>query len=104
MIVYPATDISTSNTTTIACNIMPPLCGKILHGFYNAAVDQTTHDDEQWRHNKDYVEPNYQPAYHPSQARHSLPSAKAFKSISLITSRSIFLATLSALPIFSERQ
>jgi hypothetical protein len=53
MIVYPATDISTSNTTTIACNIMTPLRGKILHGFYKAAVDQTTHDDCQRRHNKD---------------------------------------------------
>jgi hypothetical protein len=45
-------DISTSSTTTIACNMIVPLCGKIFYGFYQTAVDQTTHDDEQRRHDE----------------------------------------------------
>jgi len=41
---------------------------------------------------------------YPSHAKQVSPSMIAFMSSSLITSRSILLDTLSALPIFSERQ
>jgi hypothetical protein len=97
-------DINTSSTTTIACNMIVPLCGKIFYGFYQTAIDQSTHDNEQRRHDENQIKPNYQTAYHPSQAKQSLPSASALRSISCITCRSILRATLSALPIFSERQ
>lgn len=97
-------DINTSSTITVACNMIVPLCGKIFYGFYDAAIDHTGCTDSHYWHYKDYVEPDEYLGNHPSQARQSLPSAKALRSISCITCRSIFLATLSALPIFSERQ
>jgi len=77
---------------------------KIFYGFYEAAIEQAGSSDNHYWQYKDYVEPNYNLGNHPSQARQSLPWAKALRSISCITCRSIFFATLSALPIFSERQ